>query len=139
MTWSSLGNTMSILSGLRPWSRPVAADAGGLAEIVPNRLGDDEGRRPAPGRGGAAASWLRWRIRGGAAAAEGPERGGLAQACLASWTSMTSLIFSETRTPPFSRLAFQVRPQSLRLSSPVASKAALSLPQGSVATPLNST
>src|SRR6187402_1340425 len=76
MTWSSLGNTMSILSGLRPWSRPVAADAGGLAEIVPNRLGDDEGRRPAPVRGGAAASWLRWRIRGGAAPAEGPGRGG---------------------------------------------------------------
>ena len=36
-------------------------------------------------------------------------------------------------------MAFQVRPQSVRLISPWASKAAFSLPHGSVATPLNST
>ena len=53
-------------------------------------------------------------------------------------TSNSSLIFSETRTPPVSRVAFQDRPQSLRLMTVPPSKPMRTLPKGSLAEPVSS-
>ena len=53
-------------------------------------------------------------------------------------TSNSSLIFSETSTPPVSSAAFQVRPQSLRLMEVLPSKPTRRLPNGSLAEPVDS-
>ena len=52
--------------------------------------------------------------------------------------SKSSLIFSETSTPPVSSAAFQVRPQSLRLMVVAPSKPTRRLPKGSWAEPVDS-
>ena len=52
--------------------------------------------------------------------------------------SKSSLIFSETSTPPVSSAAFQVRPQSLRLIEVEPSKPTRRLPKGSRAEPVSS-
>ena len=64
-----------------------------------------------------------------------------AQASGAFWMaemSNSSLIFSETSTPPVSSAAFQVRPQSLRLMLVPPSKPMRRLPNGSRAEPVDS-
>ncbi len=58
------------------------------------------------------------------------------QALRIAETSNSSLIFSETRTPPVSSAAFQVRPQSLRLMVVSPSKPTRRLPKGSRAEPV---
>ena len=60
------------------------------------------------------------------------------QAFLIAEMSNSSLIFSETRTPPVSSAAFQVRPQSLRLMVVAPSKPTRMLPNGSWAEPVYS-
>ena len=52
--------------------------------------------------------------------------------------SNSSLTFSETSTPPVSSAAFQVRPQSLRLTVSSPSKPTRGLPNGSTAEPVSS-
>ena len=52
--------------------------------------------------------------------------------------SKSSLILSETRTPPVSSAAFQVSPQSLRSRTAEPSKPRRVLPNGSCAEPVNS-
>lgn len=56
----------------------------------------------------------------------GDARGG--QAALIAETSNSSLILSDTMTPPVSSAAFQVRPQSLRLMAASPSKPIRTLP-----------
>ena len=53
-------------------------------------------------------------------------------------TSNSSLTFSLTSTPPVSRAAFQVRPQSVRLMVVAPSKPTRVLPNGSLAEPVSS-
>ena len=53
--------------------------------------------------------------------------------------SSCNLTLSLTKKPPVSSATFQIRPKSLRLSSPVPSKPARALPKGSVAVPVGST
>ena len=60
------------------------------------------------------------------------------QALRIAETSNSSLIFSETSTPPVSSAAFQVRPQSLRLIEVEPSKPTRRLPNGSRAEPVDS-
>ena len=60
------------------------------------------------------------------------------QAFLIAEMSNSSLILSETSTPPVSSAAFQVRPQSLRLRVVAPSKPMRVLPNGSWAEPVNS-
>ena len=63
-------------------------------------------------------------------------RAGTGQAFWIAETSNSSLIFSETSTPPVSSAAFQVRPQSLRLIAVLPSKPTRRLPKGSLAEPV---
>ena len=53
-------------------------------------------------------------------------------------TSNSRVILSDTMTPPVSRAAFQLMPQSLRLMVVAPSKPARMLPYGSLAAPVNS-
>ena len=64
--------------------------------------------------------------------------GRVGQADLIAEMSNSSLIFSETRTPPVSSAAFQVRPKSLRLTVVAPSKPTRTLPKGSCAEPVSS-
>ncbi|CAM5678106.1 hypothetical protein SGRIM128S_07406 [Streptomyces griseomycini] len=81
------------------------------------------------------------RVRGRAVAGVGsgaPEGAAELTPCLIAEMSKVSLILSETRKPPVSSAAFQVRPQSERRISALPSKPTRSLPKGSFAAPLNS-
>jgi hypothetical protein len=53
-------------------------------------------------------------------------------------TSSSRVTFSLTRTPPASRAAFQLTPQSLRLTAVAPSNPIRSFPKGSVAAPVSS-
>ncbi len=68
--------------------------------------------------------------------AERAGRATVGQALRIAETSNSSLIFSETSTPPVSSAAFQVRPQSLRLIVVPPSKPMRRLPNGSRAEPV---
>src|SRR3954463_6404692 len=67
-----------------------------------------------------------------------PEDAGSDQASLIAETSNSSLILSETRTPPVSRAALKLMPQSLRLIVAAPSKPMRGLPKGSWAEPVSS-
>src|SRR5439155_21731718 len=60
-------------------------------------------------------------------------------ACLTSSTSISIVISPPTTTPPVSRTAFQVRPQSLRLILVCALKPATVVPHGLLTSPVYST
>src|SRR3954463_4432835 len=64
-----------------------------------------------------------------------PEDAGSDQASLIAETSNSSLILSETRTPPVSRAALKLMPQSLRLIVVDPSNPIRVLPNGSIAEP----
>ena len=107
--------------------------------VVELRAGD--GARPA---GTSTGGTQPQKCRRGRPFPERPRRGECgsirrsARAFLIAEMSNSSLILSETRTPPVSSAAFQVRPQSLRSRVVAPSKPIRMLPNGSWAEPVNS-
>src|SRR4051794_10738500 len=77
------------------------------------------------------------RAGGGRDASGRTGRGQLASVRMAD-TSNSSVTFSLTSTPPASRAAFQLRPQSLRLTVALPSNPTLVLSNGSTAVPVYS-